>query len=371
MSRNGCLRICAGLMAIIEAGCFSSRVAWVDGKIPQKPYTFVSDVHFTGDSSSILNRCVSCNTNDLLEVEVSCRLDSERDGVGFWGSVNNILSCLSLCIWPRVSADEYDYTVMVSGYGKTAERKFSVGNRSWTSFLLPVAAIPCPGWGDWRSYPRCNPDWFDSDDYKAWRSEIVAGCAGELMTDAFVGELVDGKKVEEQRRAEGMSLLRAALDSPRSDLGKSCNSASPGNSPATDLQISVAVREFSVVSCSEAGELVLDMPNAGAQKGDVVDLYSREPVNGTSRSGDPLSRDVKVAEVTLVDFAGNVVIGKFGNVMDTSRPWQNVFVRKRPAPVARKGSFVDIFKAASRDYQGLSDYENDKRDRGDDPREAD
>ena len=427
--------MCVCAVALTLSGCYSNRVAWVEGPEPKVRPELASKVRFSGTAAEILN-AGSCRGNEnALDVAVSYTVDSGRDGVGFIGSVNNFCSWLTLCIWPHVCADDYECTVTVSGYGKTAERKFTMGKRAWTSFLLPLAAIPCPGWGDWRSGPSFGGDWFASIEYLAWREKMIAGYASELMTDSFVKELEADKPV-------CMALLRKALDESTPEQGgdrrpmlavvvqgdgvssdfaadvklhferalessglyRIVSQSTPRDQMPADVSVGtvnvhvgmagtmngglqnrslnggvrfkvearphrassvafekeyfggfgghdltrkryadeaqraaksfcddyVLLYDFPVVGCDENGEIAVNMPRGLIREGEIVDLYSRDPV-GAAQDGKALFAESKVAEIVIDKTMGDVVKGRLGKVFDTAKPWRNVSVRKHRA----------------------------------------
>lgn len=441
--------MCVCAVALTLSGCYSNRVAWVEGPEPKVRPELSSKVRFSGTAAQILN-AGSCRGNEnALDVAVSYTVDSSRDGVGFIGSVNNFCSWLTLWIWPHVCADDYECTVAVSGYGKTAERKFTMGKRAWTSFLLPLAAIPCPGWGDWRSGPRFGGDWFASDEYLAWREKMIAGYASELMTDSFVKELEADKPVcmvllrnalgeskREQggdrrpmlavvvhgdgipsdfaaivkqrfeRALESSGLYRLVAQMPQAeqistngsvgvvnvhvsmDAEKKDGSLGLVSSCSVRFKVRVQPRQgapmsfeneyygdfgrdrfireservadaagraakrfcgdyflqydFSIVSCDENGEVVVEMPRGLAKEGETVDLYSRELV-GAAQDGKALFAESKVAEIVIDKTMGDVMKGRLGKVFDTAKPWRNVSVRKRKA-AGELGPFFKFFE---------------------------
>ena len=218
-------------VAAICAGCINSRVDWDDSsEVPAKELGGVYRLELIPETNSFeraLNEAVAkelgnvakakgiritANDDDenALPVTVEVHANEGKNSLGAFGAVNNVLSYCTLGIWPYVTSQDTSYGVslcmlspQVNGKiapQEIARREVVIGERKWSSFLLPFAAIPCPGWGDWR-----NTMSTDSDDgsFLVYRNQTIAGDVAQMM-----GRDVHRENVEAYQKKRAAMLER-------------------------------------------------------------------------------------------------------------------------------------------------------------------
>lgn len=222
---------------VLASGCINSRLAWdaseeVDSPAIGGVYKVVSSSKAglesrVFDSMKKLSQSktvefVSDSADNALPVALAVSRGASRETVGAIGSVNNILSVCTLGVWPYVKSSDQPYSVsLVVPFPREngaiepapiAQREIVIGERNWASFLIPFAAIPCPGWGDWRK--GCSTDSGDAA-YVEYCNKVLAKDALELMTkDVYQSGL---RKFSEKNSAM-LKRRQAAIDAVKSSV---------------------------------------------------------------------------------------------------------------------------------------------------------
>jgi len=180
----GSLLVCMGVCS----GCISSHLAWVEGVEPDVPQSVSANCRFTGDKgpASLAAAILNANGNpngEALELSLFVETDDPEPANGLLAKVNNIASFCTVGIWPWVRSQKRCCTLELVGYGEKVKRQFVIGHRTWSSFILPIGIIPCPGWSNWRSSATFSLDFERGPKQKAWEAALAAAYAGELLTD--------------------------------------------------------------------------------------------------------------------------------------------------------------------------------------------
>ena len=167
---------------IALSGCIGTKVVWVERESvpegePGGNYMFVS----TDEVSKGLAKTNEDFGGVRLPVRVSTNGHEKRDANGAVASVNNLFSICTLGIWPYVKSYEQEVDLKVTSPTGEKEQQIVIGGREWSSFLLPIAAIPCPGWGDWRGLVSDNADW-------DFRRDCEGKAVANLLTKDFYAE---------------------------------------------------------------------------------------------------------------------------------------------------------------------------------------
>lgn len=180
----------ASVMLAVLVGCMGSQVTWIEKASSQSGETG-GNYHFLEMSNgglknqvdlkkvvgSLTKHSKNCAAMEL-PVRVSIEEKERREANGVVASVNNLFSVCTLGIWPYVESFEYPVSLKVSSPTDESETSVVFGSRKWSSFLLPIAALPCPGWGDWRgSASSIDADGF----YSRCEEEAIA----DLLTKDF------------------------------------------------------------------------------------------------------------------------------------------------------------------------------------------
>ena len=126
---------------------------------------------------------------------------------------NNFFSVCTLGIWPYVKTEQSQcHVTVVSPHGK-ASVSYTVGSRTWSSFILPIAALPCPGWGDWRSSPYVSEG---NAGYAEFTSATRCAAAATLLTEDFYNaemqKYVDFHQKKFDVKKKAIEKLQAVLD---------------------------------------------------------------------------------------------------------------------------------------------------------------
>lgn len=226
------------LAASVMVGCMNSRLAWDGSKeLVTKPtggvYAVTQPLLGTELEKPVLDlmkrhaseRNVKFATTvdeKALPISVSVKQGTHRPTAGAIAAVNNVFSFCTLGIWPYVSSEETAYQVSVMGLfpcesgvvvpESIAYRDVVIGERSWSSFLVPFAAIPCPGWGDWRRGMSMNEE---KGAFLEYRNTTLAADTMALLTDEVYRENLEKFKSQRTamlaRREKAVRLLQGSL----------------------------------------------------------------------------------------------------------------------------------------------------------------
>jgi len=186
-----CVQLVVGLAAC--SGCISSHVAWVEGWEPDVPEALEANCRFAGDNGPAAFAATHLNyignpNDEAMEVSIFLEKGEPEPGNGLLAKVNNVFSFCTIGLWPWVRSQDQSCTVEVVAYGEKAKREFVLGHRTWSSFILPIGLLPCPGWGDWRSAATFKLDFERGPGQEMWEADIVAGYVGELLTEDLLAK---------------------------------------------------------------------------------------------------------------------------------------------------------------------------------------
>ncbi len=211
MANIGKSIMAVGLVASLT-GCFSNQVAWLEsGSIDGK----AQGVYAV--SGSIVERMERENGLEVkpvdgskvpakgsaLPITVRTSGGSSRDTTGSVAMVNNVFSVCTLGIWPFVKSEEISQEAQIQTPNGVKKVTCVVGSRKWSSFLLPISVLPCPGLGDWRSGAYMDVVAGDSPEFATFKDGILASTiASKLDTNFYTSEMDQWieKKAERQRR---------------------------------------------------------------------------------------------------------------------------------------------------------------------------
>ena len=174
-------------------GCMSSSVGWIDKGEPPETVTggtYAIDSSIKGIDADKLRKDYGVKIGEIdkkevpardsaLPVKVSATSGKVVDVTGAMGTVNNFFSVCTLGIWPYVSTETCDYTVEISSPMNKSSYPLTIGKRKWSSFILPIAALPCPGWGDWRG---------SSDGFEFYQQEAAGTVITSVLTEKFYND---------------------------------------------------------------------------------------------------------------------------------------------------------------------------------------
>ena len=182
-------------------GCIGSKVAWVEkgSSAPGEKggcYNLISGDSGTaarigGSFKAIEDDLVRKGTGMKVKLPVHVYVEEKdaKDTSGAGSVINNFFSVCTLGIWPYVKSAERAVDVKVMSPTDSASQQLVFGEREWSSFILPIAALPCPGNGDWRSAVdfrsighnnRGSQDWFGNS-----RREHEKIAVADLLTRDF------------------------------------------------------------------------------------------------------------------------------------------------------------------------------------------
>ena len=176
------------IAACTLTGCMSSSVGWFEKGAPPKGtvggiYAIESNLNGVGENL-IKEHGVKVAEKDkrgvpakgsALPVKVRTTSSTTVDATGGIATVNNIFSFCTLGIWPYVKTETCDCTVDIVTPHNKVSKPFSIGMRKWSSFILPIAVLPCPGVGDWRN----------SDRIDVYQQKGAAAAVASILTEEF------------------------------------------------------------------------------------------------------------------------------------------------------------------------------------------
>lgn len=165
------LRLLAFAVALGVSGCVGSKVTWIDAGAegsanPGGKYSVTSmDGRGAVSRDDALVEALASSGVNIVDVEMSDRPQRDialpvtlkferrpsRSSVGGIGIVNNMLSVCTLGVWPYYQSEEAEVVVELRTPTGTRRGTVTVGGNAWSSFILPIAILPCPGWGEQRS----------------------------------------------------------------------------------------------------------------------------------------------------------------------------------------------------------------------------
>lgn len=220
MKLNGMRKACANAVTIsafaLLGGCVGSRVAWVEKESVAEGETGGNYALVSADAERLpfnakkvsedLAKRGKCEEGVALPVRVSVDDQGKREASGVGASINNVFSVCTLGIWPYVKSYERTVDLKVASPTDEKERQIVFGEREWSSFILPVAALPCPGWGDWRGR--------QSDTDQAFRAEYEGKAVADLLTKDFYAE-------SSRKYCTALSQISKSIeDSPQVDMNE-------------------------------------------------------------------------------------------------------------------------------------------------------
>ena len=176
------------IAACALTGCMSSSVGWFEKESPPKGtvggiYAIESNLNGVCDDLS-KEYGVKIAEKDkrgvpakgsALPVKIRTTSSTAVDATGGIAAVNNIFSFCTLGIWPYVKTETRDCTIDIVTPQNKVSKPLSIGMRKWSSFILPIAVLPCPGWGDWRS----------SDRVDVYQQKGAAAVVASILTEEF------------------------------------------------------------------------------------------------------------------------------------------------------------------------------------------
>lgn len=208
-------------------GCVQSKVAWMEGDAGsesefygnytvkmQRSAISAKDPSVIAKDRLVIREIEKCNqrsSEEPLDVCVGLKCISTTEANGGIAYLNNALSVCTLGIWPYVRAKRFEYEVSVtSKYGRYAET-ITEGVRSWSSFILPIAALPCPGWGELRSFSEgCDDSLAKGTDSLIDRS--IVGAFRSIMTKERYETLLEARRTDRRIHREAIGKLRKKIE---------------------------------------------------------------------------------------------------------------------------------------------------------------
>lgn len=200
---KGCLGACkCGVfvigLALFHAGCMSNAVKWVETPVenvskPVGKYVVKSGAQSTAINAhmaKVLGRDADDEmAEDVVPVSILLKKTNDKETTGALASFNNVFGYCTLGFWPIITGQEAEFDVTVSTPYANKVRSFSLGGRVWQSYLSPLSAIPCPGWGDVREEVRNSANIFSETDQLTVETagKIAASCLDEAFYDKALG----------------------------------------------------------------------------------------------------------------------------------------------------------------------------------------
>lgn len=222
---------CFLLMGLGLCGCFSNRVAWVDdspalkgstgglyaiGAIPGGSITSAEIARTQGGlnvKTGPVDKGEVPAKDSALPVAIGCQEGNPKNVTGGIAMGNNFLSVCTLGVWPYVQSMESECKVTVTSPQGTASASYTVGYRTWSSFILPIAVLPCPGWGDWRSSAYMKEQ---ESGFSEFTGATRCAVAATLLTEDFyrteMSKYVDFLQKKFDVKKKAIERLQAVLD---------------------------------------------------------------------------------------------------------------------------------------------------------------
>ena len=194
MKLNVMRKVCVNAVTIsafaLLGGCVGSRIAWVEKESLAEGATGGNYLLVSADVERLpfnakkvsedLAKRGKCEEEVVLPVRVSVEDYGKRESNGVGSFINNVFSVCTLGIWPYVKSYERTVDLKVASPTDEKGQQIVFGEREWSSFILPIAALPCPGWGDWRGR--------QSDTDQAFRADYEGKAVADLLTKDFYAE---------------------------------------------------------------------------------------------------------------------------------------------------------------------------------------
>ncbi len=215
----------------IFTGCINNKVGWIEegpdmegssggvyavGALPNsaisaKEMERVKD-EFNLKTGAVDDQAVP-SKDSALPIAIKVSGGATKDVTGSVASINNFLSVFTLGIWPHVKSEEKTCSVEIITPNGTTSQTYVLGSRTWSSFILPIAALPCPGWGCWRSSPYMTGG---EDGLDEFERETQMGMAATLLTSDFykaeMAKYVDSRQKKFDVKKKAIKKLQAVLD---------------------------------------------------------------------------------------------------------------------------------------------------------------
>ena len=138
-----------------------------------------------------------------LPISINASSGSTADITGAFGMINNFFSICTLGIWPFVKTENCMCNVTVKTPQGEVSKPYVLGMRRWSSFILPIAALPCPGWGDWRSSPSMSGSGHMPTDFKnQMAAEVLSGILTEEFNRTEMNKYVEAIQRQHAAQAE-------------------------------------------------------------------------------------------------------------------------------------------------------------------------
>ncbi len=197
--------IAFGLVAggVILTGCMNSKVGWVEeGDVHQGKVGGLYSIAGGTEGVDINQMKISygLKTGDPdtgnvpakdspLPVLIMARSHAQSNVTGALGMINNFFSVCTLGIWPYVKTESCECDLEVRTPQGKVSRSYVLEVRNWSSFILPIAVLPCPGIGDWRSSPYVGLNG-DAETAEFKRTIAMRALSGVLTEDFYGREMV-------------------------------------------------------------------------------------------------------------------------------------------------------------------------------------
>lgn len=210
------------LMGGLFCGCTSSGVAWIETTEQDGKNGGIYAIESRLDVGVLKKKGVVIGEKDknevpaedsALPVTIIVEKENKKDRQSAGCALNNTISVFTLGVWPYISASTYECLVTIKTPLKSYSYHCGIGCRNWSSFILPIAALPCPGWGDsrWCNYGSGGEN-VGLDEYK---TDAIAELVSNVLTVDFynreMGNYVKDQKRKYEMKKKVISKLQAIL----------------------------------------------------------------------------------------------------------------------------------------------------------------
>ncbi len=213
------------------SGCVNNKVGWTDdapdikgstggiyavGALSGSDVTAKEMERVKGNynlKTALVDGNAAPTQDSALPIAIKFSSGEKKNVTGTVGAINNFFSIFTLGIWPYVKTEERPCSVEVKTPRGGCTQAYKLGYRTWSSFILPIAALPCPGWGTWRSTPYMSESNDGSSDFER---DAMLGMATTLLTDEFyraeMAKYVERCQKDADLKKRAIKGLQAVLD---------------------------------------------------------------------------------------------------------------------------------------------------------------
>ena len=191
-----------GLMAggIMLTGCMNSKVGWIEeGDVPKGKiggcYSIAKGTEGIDINQMKISYGLKTGDTDTSEVPakdsplpvlITAKSQGDTDVTGVFGMVNNFFSVCTLGIWPYVKTERCVCELEVKTPKGKVSHSYVLEMRNWSSFILPIAALPCPGIGDWRSSPYMGLS--STEETAEFKRSMAMNISSDILTEDFYNQ---------------------------------------------------------------------------------------------------------------------------------------------------------------------------------------